>query len=301
MKLATIFFLSCSMLFAAPTMTESIIRGREIAEGHNLPMALLFTGSDWSEESRALLEELTRADLPKEILFVHLDFPELNVQSQEILEENHALRERYQVHSFPTIILVESDEKEITRLGYPIPGVSNFLGHLRRLNRRHHLLQKRYEKARRARASGELSLCFEEANALGATTFAKEILACAVKGALSPNLAVEHYISLMKAGKSEEAKALRIELIKGGRDEILSRIALLDFQEEATLTPLTAFLARYSKKEAEQFWEIHLVISEFLLDRDEREEALKRAQLSYRHAPPEERGNISLLISKMLH
>ena len=281
-------------------MTDSYTKGKELAEGHHLPMALVFTGSDWSENCKELLKEELKGDLPKEIVFVHVDFPELNVQSQEILKQNHALKDQYNIHAFPTVVLVGTDQNEITRLGYPLSGVSNFTHHLKNLGRRYILLKNRFEKAQKQRSSGELNVCFQEAKELGAYALSEEILNFGTQENLSPELALEKYTILIGAGKRDEAKGLRNRLLKEGKEEVLSRVALLDFQEEGSVEPLEAFLEKFSKKQTEHFWRMHLVISEFLLEKDQKEEALEHAQVSYRYAPSEDKAQIQKLISKML-
>jgi len=282
-------------------MTNSYQKGRGIAEGHNQFMALVFTGSDWSENSGALLSEMAKVELPREIVFVHVDFPELNIQSQEILEQNHALKDRYNIHSFPTVVLIGTDENEITRLGYPITRAPNFIHHLKKLGTRYSILKRRYREACKDRLSEELTLCFQVAKELGASHLAKEILDFAMQESLSPELMLEKYSALKGAGKMDEAHSLREMLLKEGKEEIFSRMALFDFQEQESLEPLETFLEQYSKKQGDHFWRIHLVISEYLLKEGQKEEALEHAQVSYRYASPENRENISILISKMLH
>lgn len=301
MKYLIILLTFCVSLAAAPFMTDNYIKGREIAEGYNLPIALIFTGSDWSKESQELLLELEKSEHLKEMVLVQIDFPELNVQPQEILEQNHSLRTYYNIHSFPTVVLVSPEQTEITRVGYPLQGESNFILHIKNLSLRYQLLKKRFEKARKDRDSGELSICFQEARDLGCNALSKEIIDFGTDVVFAPKLALEKYTALVGAGKKEEAKLLRTKLIKEGEQETLSRIALLDFQQEESVEPIEAFLEKYSQKQADHFWRMHLVISEFLYEQDQKEEALEHAQVSYRYAPPEDKENISAIISKMLH
>ncbi|MGE0832660.1 MAG: hypothetical protein AB7N99_08430 [Simkaniaceae bacterium] len=301
MKFLSLFLIATSMLSATPLMTDNYVKGKDIAEAHALPMALIFTGSDWSENCKGLLKEIFAAELPKEWVFVHIDFPELNVQPQEILEQNHTLKDRYNIHAFPTVVLVGTDRNEITRLGYPLPGISSFAHHLQNLGHRYLLLKKRFEKAKKDRSAGELNLCFQEARALGSEVLAKEILRVGTEEVQVPELVLEKYTALVGAGKMEEALALRQVLLEEGKEETLERMALLDFQEKESIEPLEAFLEKYSKGQGEHFWRMHLVISEFLLKQDQRDEALEHAQISYRYAPPENKEDISILISKMLH
>ena len=281
-------------------MTEDFVKGKELSEGYHLPMALIFTGSDWSDPSKKLLEGLDKSPC-KEIIFVHVDFPELNVQSQAILQKNHALKKEYSVHSFPTVVLLDADSKEITRLGYPTLDTVDFVGFLTSIERRYALLKHRFKKAQHVLSAPELLYCFHEARDLGALDLTQEIVDFGALHQLSSELLLEKYMTLLGTGQTEDAEALRHLLLKEENQETQSRLALLDFQEHASIKPLEAFLETYGQDQGERFWKIHLVMSEFFLENNQKIEALEHAQVSYRHAPQEDKAYISNLISKMSH
>ena len=300
MKYLTLFLCSFHCLFASSFMTEDFVKGKEISEGYNLPMALIFTGSDWSQPSKKILEGLGKAQC-KEIVFVHVDFPELNVQSQAIIQQNHALKKEYCVHGFPTVVLLGSDSKEITRLEYPMLDAVDFIGCLTSIERRYVLLKQRFKKAQHVLSASELLSCFHEARDLGALYLTQEIMDFGALYQLSPELLLEKYMTLLGTGKTEEAEALRRVLIEEENQETQSRLALLDFQEHESIKPLEAFLETYGQDQGERFWKIHLVMSEFFLGNNQKAEALEHAQVSYRNAPQEDKAYISRLIAKMLH
>ncbi|MCB1110429.1 MAG: hypothetical protein KDK64_05565 [Chlamydiia bacterium] len=286
-----LFFLLWGTLFASPQVTKDYSKGKDLAEGHRLPMALLFTGSDWSEPSKALMDEMSQ-NLPSELVCVQVDFPELNTQSEAILTQNHALKEKYHIKHFPTVVLLNSREEEIARMGYPIGGVEDFGEYLRQVGRRYYILEKRFEEARKKKAVGELKVCYFEAQDMGAETLAQAILQ--EGGDVVPELMLEKYIAVR--GTEEEA-VLREKLEALASRDIASRLALLDFQEKKSLAPLERFIEQFGEKSADHCWKMHLVLSEFL---EEKEKALEHAQVSHRYAPVGEKSNIEKLISKML-
>lgn len=291
MKLSIIFLFLSGVLFASPQVTKDYSKGRDIAQGYDLPLALVFTGSDWSEHSKTLIEELFEK-LPSELIFVQVDFPEINTQSEAILIQNRVLKEKYGVENFPTIVLLNSKEEEISRMGYPIKGVGDFGKHLKEVGRRYYLLEKKFEEAKQSKKVGELKYCYEEARSMGAKSLARTILN--MGGDVVPELMLEKYITLRG---TEEGNALRAALNAIESKEIASRLALLDFQEKNSVKPLEQFIDEFGEKSADHCWKMHLVISEFIEDK---EEALEHAQVSHRFAPGEEKSNIAKVISRLL-
>lgn len=291
MRLPIIFLLLWGTLLASPQVTKDYSKGRDLAEGHACPLALVFTGSDWSEHSKTLMEEMFEK-LPSELIFVHVDFPELNMQSEAILTQNRVLKEKYEVENFPTIVLLNSKEEEISRLGYPIKGVVDFGRHLKEVGRRYYLLEKRFEEAKQSKKVGELKYCYDEAQSMGAKSLVRTILN--EGGDVVPELMLEKYIALRG---TKEGYTLRAALNAIKSSEVASRLALLDFQEKNSVKPLEQFIDAFGEKSADHCWKMHLVISEFMEDK---EEALEHAQVSHRFAPSEEKSNIAKIISRML-
>ena len=214
------------------------------------------------------------------------------MQSEAILTQNRVLKEKYGVENFPTIVLLNSKEEEISRMGYPIEGVGDFGKHLKEVGRRYYLLEKRFEEAKQSKKVGELKYCYEEARSMGAKSLARTILN--VGGDVVPELMLEKYIALRG---TKEGNALRAALNAIESREVASRLALLDFQEKNSIKPLEQFIDEFGEKSADHCWKMHLVISEFMEDK---EEALEHAQISHRFAPGEEKSNIAKIISRML-
>lgn len=290
-----IIFFMFNVVFAAPHVTESYSKGKDLSEAHCLPIALVFTGSDWSEPSKTLMDELVKENFSSDLIIVQVDFPDLNSQSKEILSQNHNLKEKFQVESFPTVILLDEKQYEITRLGYPIYGDQSFAYYLKGAGRRYFLLQKRFEEAREKKNRGELKICFDEAKKMGAKVLATNILECGYQDC--PELMLEKYIPLIG---TKEGADLQKTLVAIEDEEIQKRLALLDFQETHSPTSLEQHIAEFGEKSGDHCWKIHMVLSEYLMGQEKREEALEHAQVSYRYAPIEEKETISGLISKAL-
>lgn len=88
-------------------------------------MVLLdFTGSDWCGYCMKLDEEVFSKPAFKKfakenLVLVELDFPHSNPLPKKTKAQNDALGKKYKVTGYPTIVLLDSDGKEVTRwVGY---------------------------------------------------------------------------------------------------------------------------------------------------------------------------------------
>lgn len=291
MKFLLSFLFTLSSLLATTHVTNDYSKGVDLAKGHSLPLALVFTGSDGSEPTQSLMKALRDEALASELVIVQVDFPELNRQEEAILSQNHALKEKYNVDHFPTVVLIDREENEMARLGFPLQDVSDYAEHLKQIGRRYFLLQKRFEKAKQEKGKGELKLCYEEATKLGAIHLAHTILEEGYRDV--PSLMLEKYATLEA---SPEKESLKTQLMQINDPDIQSRLTLLAFQEKEDPTLLEEHLAKFSEKTGDHCWKIHRILSDYLTG----EEALEHAQVSYRYAPSEEKETIGALIEKLI-
>jgi protein disulfide-isomerase len=97
------------------------------------PILLEFTGSDWCppcmKQNKDVFEQAAFEDYAKDkLMLVKLDFPRSKEQAPEIKERNQKLAAQYSVEGFPTIILLNSEGKELARqVGYGGGGVIGFI------------------------------------------------------------------------------------------------------------------------------------------------------------------------------
>lgn len=90
------------------------------AESRAAQMLLLFTGSDWSPPSKRFDAEV--ANDPEflaavsDLVLVRLDFPRTTTLALALRQQNAALRERYSVTTYPTLVLVNADGQEVSRV-----------------------------------------------------------------------------------------------------------------------------------------------------------------------------------------
>jgi protein disulfide-isomerase len=75
-----------------------------------------FTGSDWCGFCIKLNNEVLSGDefknwAAENVVLVELDFPRKKEQSDELKARNKALKEKYEVPGFPTVLLIDPDGK----------------------------------------------------------------------------------------------------------------------------------------------------------------------------------------------
>jgi protein disulfide-isomerase len=127
---------SLALQAAAPGWHEDLARAQGFARKTHRPILLNFTGSDWCGWCKRMQAETLGQKAfinyaTTNLLLVELDFPENIPQTKERKEANEALKQRYDVHGFPTFVLVDADGKELGRQrGYLKGGVPAFVAKL---------------------------------------------------------------------------------------------------------------------------------------------------------------------------
>jgi thioredoxin-related protein len=95
-----------------------------------------FTGSDWCGWCIKFKKEvLDTAEFQeyaaKNVVLVELDYPHKKVQADDLKKANAALKTQYNVHGFPTLLVLDKDGKEIGRqVGYSKGGPQAFIAKL---------------------------------------------------------------------------------------------------------------------------------------------------------------------------
>ena len=66
---------------------------------------------------------------------VEIDFPNKKKQSDELKTANHALQKKYGIKGYPTIIVLDSEGKNVGQLGYMKGGPKAFIAELEKLKK----------------------------------------------------------------------------------------------------------------------------------------------------------------------
>lgn len=132
-KILVCLFLATLTLNASELWSTDYAASLAQAASSKKPVLLEFTGSDWCppcmKQNKDVFEQPAFEDFAKDkLVLVKLDFPRSKPQSPEIRQRNQELAAKYEVEGFPTIILLDSEGKELARqVGYGGGGVPGFI------------------------------------------------------------------------------------------------------------------------------------------------------------------------------
>lgn len=96
---------------------------QKVAAEKNLPMYLLFTGSDWCPWCMKLHDEVLNKKSFKDFtrdtfVLVYLDFPKKKKLSEAETAQNDSLSKKFGIKGFPTIIITDPKGEKIGQLSY---------------------------------------------------------------------------------------------------------------------------------------------------------------------------------------
>ncbi len=283
-------------------ITDDYDKAEAIAKVFNKPMIVLFTGSDWDSGSQKFIHRILADSafydvLKKDFVFAHIDFPEIETHSQGAIERNKELKSQFTVEAFPTMIILDKDQHEISRAGLFSEDPEQLAAHLKSL-------LHRYQEIEKGLAVPHIGLerlkeCYIDAKELGASHILARVLERGLKVETDPYFQLEHYSNLMTQGKGAThiAQLLREKILSMDPDNAYGahyRLAILDFQTNAenektgagdVVEPLLSYIKKYGKGDADHLWRLHMMVSQYLYSRGEINTALEHARTSYQEAP----------------
>lgn len=113
-------------------------KAQEEAKAGQKMILIDFTGSDWCGWCRLLeaevfsqpeFEEFAKSNL----VLLRADFPRGKELSDDLRKQNYTLAQRFEVGGFPTIVVLNSEGRQIGLLGYMRGGASAFIDELKKL------------------------------------------------------------------------------------------------------------------------------------------------------------------------
>lgn len=103
-----------------------------------LPILADFSGSDWCGWCIKLDKEVFSQTEFKNfassnlVLFI-ADFPRRKEQTSAVKEQNNKLSAEFGIEGFPTVLLLDSNGKQLARTGYQPGGAAAYVRHLKEL------------------------------------------------------------------------------------------------------------------------------------------------------------------------
>jgi len=108
------------------------------AKGTKKLILMDFTGSDWCSWCMRLNKEVfSQPEFQQyakdNLVLVELDFPRNKPQSAEDKARNEALARKFRIEGFPTIVVLNSEGKQVGQLGYMPGGPTAFIEALKKI------------------------------------------------------------------------------------------------------------------------------------------------------------------------
>jgi thioredoxin-related protein len=140
--LLTLAFVFSSMLLLHAGWTTDYKAALVQAKAQNKLVLLDFTGSDWCGFCKLLDQEVfTQQSFQdfanKNYILVTVDFPHQTQLAADLKQQNDALGKQFNVHGYPTLIVLDADGKELGRqTGYqPHSGPDAVISKLKSFNK----------------------------------------------------------------------------------------------------------------------------------------------------------------------
>lgn len=306
------------------------------AKENSLPLFIFFTGTKWCTWCNKLEEETFDTSefaelVGKQFVFLKLDFPKKDPQDPNYVpqdsflkQQNEQLRNKFNVRSFPTVIIYDQkQQKQIGVTGY-LPGgpkqyatkvlkmVSDYQNYMQKMQKMGKLEQTEEAKI----SSLELRQLYEKARELGLDNDLHHIIKLGLNSDQKTYFQIEHYRLFADEGliHAPEAVALRQQLLAvdpSNEQRTHYQIAVIDFEaysEESerenaspdqAVGPLVAYIEKFGKQDKENLWRLNMIISQVYLDKNKLAQALKYAQSCYETAPPAVQSEIATAIKNI--
>jgi len=289
------------------------------------PIALFFTGSDWCTWCKKLEQEVLDtgefASLTKDkIIFVKLDFPMHHPLEPRLARQNQQLRDKYNINSYPTLLVIDAAGKKIGTTGYRQGGGRRFAQHLMAMVSSFSKHQDTIQDIADQDLSFEqIKDLYVKAKNLGHQEDSRKILQQGLKKDKEDFFLTEQYRFLVEEGEMYDKDTLRLRSkLLSHRDANRLRkahhdVAIIDFQAlhhqmkrdhahpAVAVAPLVDYVERFGASDKENAWRMNMTISQVYMEQGHMQDALKYAESAKSNAPVNVKGDIDKAISFIRH
>lgn len=290
------------------------------AKEQSKPLLLFFTGTGWCPYCTKLEEEVLHTrefaeSSGNQFIFLILDFPQ-NKNSMSMASQNRQLLQKFDVRSFPTIILYDAQQqRQIGITGYRPGGPRQYASHLNNMVNDYSMYNQKMQKVDQQQLSGaELKQLYEKAMEFHLENDLPIIIKSGVNSDLKNYFLLEQYRHLADEGMihSKETISLKQQLLASDPDNanrVHYEIAVIDFEAYAqdqdhysaahAAAPLIDYVEKYGKADKDNLWRLQMIISQVFLDQHQLPQALNFAKSSYQSAPSTIRPDIAVVIKNI--
>jgi disulfide reductase len=141
-KIALILIAGFSLLGAGAAELEwltNLARAKSQAKAENKLVLMDFTGSDWCPGCKKLKKDVFSTEefatfAKANLVLVEVDFPktkkEIEKQSAELKKANEALANKFDIEVFPTLVILGSNGKQLSKYSYDGSSAKEFVAKL---------------------------------------------------------------------------------------------------------------------------------------------------------------------------
>lgn len=293
------------------------------ARSASQPLLMFFTGSDWCGWCNKIDEEaFDTKDFAEaagnKFVFLKLDFPLYSAQDPQLKAQNKQLQQKFDVRSFPTVILYDAmQNQQIGTTGYRAGGGKQYAAYLNKMFTDYSAYKQKVGAIDKVKPSGaELKQLYDKAKELSLNDDVNNIIKSGMDSDHSLFFLIERYRLLASEGqiRSKEAISLKHQLLAAdvnNEQQIPYHLALIEFESfcenmdkdnnspELAIAPLINYIEKYGAKDKENVWRLQMIISQVYLDKNQMVDALKYAQKSYDSAPASVQSEIAIAIQNI--
>jgi protein disulfide-isomerase len=283
------------------------------------PILLLFTGTGWCAYCDKLEEEvLNTPDFARAVgnkfIFVKVNYPTPDNLPAKLAAQHKQLQEKYDIRGFPSVILIDSQQKKIGSTGYRSGGGQAYAQHLQKIVQDYNNYQGSVQNVEKQPQSGAfLKQLYEKSKDLNLDNDTNLIVRLGLQSDEKLFFMMERYRFIAEEGMihEKEAQTIRRQLMESDQDNINHthyQLAIVDFEAyseemdkehysaDIAVAPLVDYIYKFGKQDPENLWKIHMIISQVYLDQNELEKALVHAQHSQKASPPTAEQDIAAAV-----
>lgn len=286
------------------------------------PVLLFFTGSDWCSWCQQLEKEVfntqdfaqTSSD---RFVFLKVDFPLNHSLPANVTSQNKELQRKYDIRRFPTVVIIDSQQRQVGITGYRPGGGKSYSAHLDKIVSDYNSYQNRIQTIEKKKLSSEeLKELYSKAKELGRLTEALQIVNAGISSTDNQYFMIEKYRFLADEGQifDEGTIQLRKTILDAdpaNKSFAHYQIAVIDFEAaceemekenyspDITVAPLVSYIEKFGKQDPGHLWKLEMIISQVYLEKGKLLEALKYAQASLESAPEPSKAEIGLAIKNI--
>jgi len=292
------------------------------AKSSSKPILLFFTGSDWCGWCNRLEDEVFNTaefagSSKDKFIFVKIDFPLYTALPQQLNEQNKQLKKRYDIRSFPTIVIIDPQEQQIGTTGYRAGGPGQYSAHLDKLIGNYSNYKQKVQNLQEQKLGGEeLKKLYQKSKELDLGNDSYHIIKLGVESDEKIFFLTEQYRFLAEEGLIHSPEAIELKkqlfaLDPQNEKHLHYDLAVIEFEasceemqkdnysSDLAVAPLVHYINKFGSKDKDNLWRLEMIISQVYLDKNHLNDALKHAEAARIAAPTAVQNEIASAVASI--